>query len=143
MMNFYVKTGLGICTVVLLLTGAAHAQTGHKRPDHFRGPPDAEQRVAHLSRALDLSDEQSVRLLEVFQAADEEKAVLHEMAREQMKPQICALRLGVEAELREILTPQQLSELDEIKAGREPTGRGRRAAFVEDMDCSAYQQDGP
>jgi hypothetical protein len=102
-----------------------------------RGPPSAEMRLAHMSRALELSDEQSVRLLEVFQAVEEERQALHEQALQEMKPQICELQLATREEIGEILDDEQLVRLDEMKAGHKPGNRHGGWRGMLDLDCSA------
>ena len=94
-------------------------------------------RVAHLSRVLGLSDDQSISLLEVFQAVDEERRAMHEQTMELMKPQICELKLATQAELEGILDEVQLAELEEMKAMRESDNDHRRWRGMHDLDCSS------
>jgi len=114
MIRSFSKLPLVILAVALLPVTYLQAQ-----PDQTRhhGPPGAETRVAHLTRALDLSDEQSARLLEVFQAVDEERQALRQQAMLQMKPQICELQLATKAEISQILDDEQMAKLEDIKAG--------------------------
>jgi hypothetical protein len=133
MIRSFSKLPLVILAVALLPVTYLQAQ-----PDQTRhhGPPGAETRVAHLTRALDLSDEQSARLLEVFQAVDEERQALRQQAMLQMKPQICELQLATKAEISQILDDEQMAKLEDIKAVKKP-GRERdgRRGF-HDLDCS-------
>ena len=80
----------------VLSTTAALAQA--ERSDRYwhHGPPGAERQLAHLDQALDLTDEQSLQLLEVLQAAESERAELHERVMESLKPEICALKQSTE-----------------------------------------------
>lgn len=134
-MNHPMTTLLAISLALLL---ASQVQA---RPDRARhhGPPDAEMRVAHMSRALELSDEQSARLLEVFQVADEERRVLREQTLQQIKPQICELQLATKAAVSEILNQEQLTKLEEMKAGHESNNGRRRSRGMHDLDCSAFE----
>lgn len=128
-------TTLLTTTLAIVLIPAASLQAQPNKARHH-GPPDAEMRVAHLTRALELSDQQSADLLEVFQAVDEERRALRQQALLQMKPQICELRQATEEEINTILDDEQLVKLEEIKANHE-RGRGRRDWHaINEMDCS-------
>lgn len=120
----------------ITLLAASHLQAQPDQAFHH-GPPDAEMRVAHLTRALDLSNEQSVELLEVFQAVDEERQALRRQVLLQIKPQLCELQLATEAEISRILDEDQLAELEDIKARHENTRGGRRRTH--DLDCSDFE----
>jgi Spy/CpxP family protein refolding chaperone len=137
MMNHPMTTLLAISLALALFP----ASQLWAQPDQARhhGPPDAEMRVAHMSRALELSDEQSARLLEVFQAVDEERQALHEQAMLQMKPQLCELQLATRAEVHEILDAEQLARLEDMKARRESDNDRRKKRGMHDLDCSAYE----
>ena len=133
------KTLLIISAISLLLTGATAAQhDGGSRGKHH-GPRDAETRVAHMTRALELSDEQSAELLEVLQAVDEEREALHQKALQQMEPEICALQLGVQAELERILNDDQLAALETRKSQHEQAGDEKGWRGMHNRDCSAYE----
>ncbi len=129
--------------VTLFPVSQLQARLDQDRPDKNRhkGSPDAEMRVAHMSRALDLSDEQSVLLLELFQAVDEERQALREQAMLQVKPQICELLLTTHSEVNKILDEEQLLKLEEMKADRgSRSGRGPGRG-MHDLDCSEFEQD--
>ncbi len=108
------------------------------------GPPDAETRVAHLTSALDLSDQQSADLLDFFQTMDQERRDLREQMIQEMAPQICAHRADTEAELARILNREQLALMEELKANRQQRGQGNRRnrntgrdwQGMPDIDCS-------
>jgi hypothetical protein len=139
MNRFSFKSLLIFSTVSMFLTGAAVAQhDGINRGKHH-GPRDAETRVAHMTRILDLSDEQSAELLEVLQAADVERDALHQKALQQMEPEICALQLGVETEMERILDDDQLSALETRKNQHEQRGDGKGWRNMHHRDCSAYE----
>ena len=127
--------------VVLLPASLLQAQNNQNWQN---GPPDAETRVARLTAALDLSDEQSVELLAFFQALDQERLALHEQMVQEMAPQICALRADSEAELARVLSPEQLVWLEEMKADRQQGRQGRQGnrrnrpdwQGIPNIDCS-------
>ena len=102
-------------TLALAVFSVSQLQAGSDRGRNH-GPPDAEMRVARMSRVLDLSDEQSARLLELFQAVDEERQALHEQAMLQLKPQICEIQASTRAGVSEILDEEQLAQMDEMMA---------------------------
>jgi len=137
MMNQTMTTLLAT-TLALALFPASQLQA---QPDQARhhGPPDAEMRVSHMSRALELSEEQSARLLEVFQAVDEERQALHEQVMLQMKPQLCERQLATRAEVQEILDAEQLAILEDKKARRESNNNRKNWRGMRDLDCSAYE----
>ncbi len=129
-----------LLTITLMVTpfAASQLQAGPDRGRHH-GRPDAEMRVAHMSSALGLSDEQSAQLLELFQAVDEERRALHEQAFQQVKPQICELQLATRAEINEILNEEQLAQLEEMKASRESDNDRRSSRGMHDLDCSEFE----
>ena len=131
----YPITTLLTITLVVTLFAASQLQAGSDRGRH-RGPPDAEMRVAHMSSVLDLSDEQSASLLQLFQAVDEERRAVHEQTMELMKPQICEIQLATRAELEGILDEVQLAQLEDMMAGRKSDNDHRRSRGMHDLDCS-------
>jgi len=136
------RTRLALAATLLLVAASATArQDGGPRGDRggHRGPPDAEMRVAKMTRMLDLSDEQSTRLLAVMQEVDQERDVLHERVMEQMKPEFCDLQLRTEAEISNILTPEQLVLMEEKKEARADKGKGRSRRGMDRLDCSEFE----
>ena len=135
----HLNTKLLIATISLALLPLSSALAQPERGMH-NGPPDAEMRVAHLTRALNLSNEQSAQLLEVFQAVDEERGALREQAMQQMKPQICELRLATENEIQSILSQDQLNQLEDIKTERRKPRHSRGDwQNMTELDCSSYE----
>lgn len=122
----------------LLSAMAALAQA--ERADRYwhHGPPGAEGQLAHLDRALDLTDEQSLQLLEVLQVAEADRAALHERVMESIKPEICALKQSTEAEILAILTPEQAAAFEQMHQERAGRDEGRRAGRHggRALDCS-------
>ena len=133
---------LAIATAFLLVAGSAMArQEGgrHGYPDGHRGPPDAETRVARMTQALDLTDEQSARLLVVMQDLDSERRVLHDQVMEQMKPELCDLQSRPDSEIADILTPEHHVLAEELKAERPGKGSRRGRRGPEGLDCSEFE----
>jgi hypothetical protein len=132
-----------VLTLLLALLPASLLQAQNNQARQH-GPPDAETRVAHLTTALDLSDEQSADLLVFFQTADQERLALREQMIQEMAPQICALRADTDAELARILNQEQLALMEELKANRKQRGQGKRQnrntgmdwQGMPDLDCS-------
>lgn len=111
----------------LLSAMAALAQA--ERSDRYwhHGPPGAESQLAHLDRSLELTDEQSLQLLEVLQVAEAERAALHERVMDSLKPEICALKQNTEAEILAILTPEQAETFEQMHQERAGRHEGRQA----------------
>lgn len=128
-----------LTVAVLLASGAAIAAPpgdGPRWKDGARhGPPGAEQQLARLDQALDLSDTQSEQLLALLQSAEAERESLQARIAEQFRPEICALRDETEAGILEVLTPEQaeaFGQLQEERRGRFDRGWGRG---VPGLDC--------
>ena len=122
----------------LLSAMAALAQAEHADRYWHHGPPGAAGRLAHLDRALDLTDEQSLQLLEVLQVAEAERAALHERVMESLRPEICALKQSTEAEILAILTPEQAAAFEQMHQERAGRDEGRHAGRHggRALDCS-------
>ena len=131
--NIRLLFGALILTAILI-SGSALAQTGRPEGQWHHGPPGAAQKLAHLERALGLSDEQSRQLLEILQGAEAEREALHAQMMEQYQPDICALRLDTEAQIRTVLTAEQITAFEQLQEERERTGprSGRRGARAPD-----------
>lgn len=133
---------LGVTAALLMVASTATAQQERgprgDREGH-RGPPDAETRVAKMTRMLDLSDEQSAQLLVIMQDVDQERQILHDKTMELMAPEICDLQLRTESEIAGILTEEQWALMEEKKAARAEKGKRRGHRGMDDLDCSAYE----
>lgn len=130
-----------ILFTALFLAGLLSAGTAlAERPDRNwqHGPPDAVGQLAHLDRALDLSDEQSKELLEILQASQAEREALHAQIMESLGPEICALRESTEAEILAILTPEQAELFQEMRQERNDRRHARHGPPA--LDCTG--QDG-
>lgn len=135
-----IRWAIPIAALLLAASAVAYGPDGRNGPrGDFRGPPDAETQLARMTQMLDLTDEQSARLLVVLQEAEAEREILHEQVMEQMKPQFCELQLSTESQVAEILTEEQLAQLDELRDRRsERRHEGNRHAR-DRLDCSAYE----
>ena len=121
---------------MLLPAAGLQAQPDQNR---YQGPPDAEMRVARLSRTLNLSDEQSLELLEVFQAVDAERQALRQQATLQMKPQICELQLTTLAKMNHILDEAQMARLEDFRASQKPPRAHGGQHRPQREDCSDFE----
>lgn len=123
------------------LSTAAWAAPGQGNGADFdgrKGPPTAEEKLARLSEALDLSADQAVAMLEVLLVAEERQAQTREELRTLIEPQVCADRLATEADVLSILSAEQALLYQEMKAERESRANKRRDRHGPSLDCSAY-----
>jgi hypothetical protein len=139
-MNIRLSKSISIIAIVsLLAAGAALAQKQQGVRDWQKGPPSVEEKLARISAALDLSDEQSVEMLVVLQQQEEAGAALHEQTMALIGPEICAHKLETEEAILAILTPEQtetfLQIREERRAKAEEHDHGRRGRGG-DLDCS-------
>ena len=125
----------------LLATGYAAAQPSerdHGKHGKHRMPHGAEQQLARLDEALDLSDEQSAELLPILQNAESERRALHERMQEEFRPELCAMMGSTHSRILSVLTPEQAEHFDEIKSQRSERrhqGRGRPNLDCEGLDA--------
>lgn len=127
-----------------LLTASATAsaqppgfgQRGHDGARHH-GPPGAEQQLARLDEALDLSDEQAAQLLEVLQTTEAERQALHERVMAEFRPEFCALMEETDSGILALLTPEQAATFDQLKAERRERAGGRWGRGMPGLDCEA------
>ena len=122
---------LGALLVSGALVAAPPGGGPGKRDGTRHGPPGAEQQLAHLDSALDLSDEQSAQVLELLQAAEAERRVLQEEIMEQFRPQLCALRNDTDAGILALLTQEQARNYEQLKENR----REHRGFGPGGLDC--------
>jgi hypothetical protein len=138
MNTFYYRTLSILVMSGVLVTGTAFAQQEVGNQDWRGGPPSVEQKLAHLSDALGLSNQQSVDMLIVLQQAAEGREDLHAQNMALMGPEICAQRLETEEAVLAILTAEQIERLEQIKEEREndASRKGRRGGGRGELDCS-------
>lgn len=133
------KTVLISALLCLMASGSVLAQKQQGGRDWQGGPPSVEQKLARISEALDLSDEQSVQMLVVLQEQEASRIALHEQSMALLGPEICAQRLETEESILAILTPEQADQFLEMaeqrrqKAGNRDRGGKNRGG----LDCTA------
>jgi len=128
----------------LLTAGSAFAQQYHKDGwDWHKGPPSAEEKLARISDALDLTDQQSTELLAILLEQESNREALRQRTMELMGPEICAQKMQSEEAILAILDEDQaelflqLKEEHQIRASRsDRSGRGH-----DGPDCSGYAGD--
>ena len=124
----------------LLLSSHALAHKNHGNRDVFTGPPSAEEKLARISEALDLSNEQAVQMLVVFQDKESKSRALHEETLLLMGPEICALRSETEEDILSILTPEQAELFLQQKVDRQSAaGEKRKGKSKGHIDCSQFE----
>lgn len=138
-MNTRLSKAISIAAVIsLLAAGSVLAQEQKRDRDWQKGPPSVEEKLARISDALNLSDEQSVAMLVILQRQAEQKADMHEQMMALMGPEICAQRAETEDAILAILNAEQtelfLQAKEERKLKAEQQNRsGRRRG---ELDCS-------
>jgi len=138
------KTVLISAILCLLASGSVMAQKQRGENDWHGGPPSVEQKLARISEALGLSDEQSVQMLMVLQEQEENRAALHEQSMTMFGAEICDQRRATEEAILAVLTPEQtelfleMAEQRRQKAkNRDRGGRNRGG-----LDCSEAEAEG-
>ena len=136
-MNTRLTRTVSILAVVsLLAAGSAFAEKQHGGRDWQKGPPSVEERLARISAALDLSDEQSLEMLAILQEQEENKAALHEQMMEMMGPEICAQKAQTEEDILGILTAEQTELYLQIREDRQGQSRKKGRGGNAELDCS-------
>lgn len=122
----------------LLLFGSALAGPPDHDPAWRGGPPGPEQHLARLSGELGLNEEQSREMLRLLQDAHAEHDALRARMLEQFQPELCALRQNTQADILEILTPEQgelFLQLQDQKRSRDGNTRRRHGPA---QDCDGF-----
>jgi len=135
------KTIIVLAIVSLMTAGSVLAQNQKGERDWHKAPPNAEAKLARISAALELSDQQAIDMLVVLQEQEQKRAALHEQSMIILGPEICVQRIEAEQAILAILTPEQAEtflqhreERQEKSKEREHPRRGRG-----DLDCSDYE----
>ena len=138
-MNHHFSKIITILAIISFLAAgsvlAQNKQGGHR--DWQKGPPSVEEKLARISAALDLDEQQSREMLVVLQDQEADKATLHEQTMEIMGHEICAQKLAHEQAVLDILTPEQtelfleMNEQRRTKAERKRGGDNGR----QKLDC--------
>lgn len=141
MMTLTSKTVAFIATICLLGAGSALAQNqggpkgGPNDRDWQKGPPSVEEKLARVSAALDLSDEQALQMLELLQNNEQQRRALREQTMALMGDEVCAQRRAHEQAMLDILTPEQVEIFYEIMAQREERRMNREARRGGGLEC--------
>ena len=130
------KTVSILAVVSLLAAGSAFAEKQYGGRDWQKGPPSVEERLARISAALDLSDEQSLEMLAILQEQEEQKAALHEQMMELMGPEICAQQAETEAAILGILTDDQAELWLQHREDHQNKPRRKNRGGNTGLDCS-------
>lgn len=139
---FIYPTILALTTAMFAASAMAEPPRGKGNSGEWRhGPPGAEQQLARLDQALELSDEQSAELLGVLQAADAERQALHERVMAEFRPEICALMLETEADIIAVLTPEQAETFQQLKEERRQRKDGGWGGHMAGFGCYAGEDD--
>jgi hypothetical protein len=141
-MKTFLKPIVSILAVAsLLAAGGAFAQQQQRGGKNWhKGPPSVEEKLARISAALDLSDEQSAEMLAVLQEAESNKEALHQRTMEIMGAEICAQKARAEEAILAILDTEQAELFLQMKEDR-PSRAHNRTRSRKDHDapdCSEY-----
>ena len=122
----------------LLAAGGAFAQNQKGDRDWHKGPPSVEEKLARISDALSLSDEQSLEMLAVLQEQDRNRQALHEQTMEIMGGDICAQKAQTEEAMLSILDADQTELFLQMKEERQTRARNQTRSRKGDHspDCS-------
>jgi Spy/CpxP family protein refolding chaperone len=143
-MNTRLTKSLVILTLGgLLAAGSAAAQNQNQGQkglrDWQKGPPSIEVKLARVSEALDLSDEQTVDMLLVLQEQERKRDALQDQTMVLLGPEICAHRSEAEEAMTAILTPEQIETFMQIRQERQDKARQRNRGGRGALDCSSYE----
>jgi Spy/CpxP family protein refolding chaperone len=137
-MNTRLSKTISVLAVASLLTAGSVVAQNHKDDNDWqKRPPSTEEKLARISTALGLSDEQSVQMLVVLQQQTENRAALHEQKMELLGPEICAQRAETEDAILAILTAEQTELFLQIKEDRQnhPDRKGHASKRPGELDC--------
>jgi len=132
------KLPVSLAAAALLVSAAAYASP----PDHDgswrMGPPNAEQRLARMSQELDLTPEQSRRMLQLLQNAESDHEAVRARFFEEAGPELCAIRQNTEAEIMDLLTPEQAEQYQLLRdEDAQRRNQGQHKRFGAYPDCPA------
>ena len=95
------------------------AAKNNERPNRWQHRRD--NRLEHLTRALDLTPEQQAKVKAIFEQAKPQI----QAARQEAKQKRQAIRENIQSQIRPILTPAQQQKFDAIKKAREDMLKAR------------------
>lgn len=143
-MTTRLSTAITVLAITSLITaGSAFADNQQRDRDWQKGPPGAEQKLARISEALGLSDEQSAQMLRILQQQEQMKRDRHDEIMALMGPEICAQRAEAEDAILSILDEEQTALYLEIRQQRQERGdrRNRHGRAGDPLDCTPYEGD--
>lgn len=123
------KAGMKYITILLFLIGGvsiANAQSGQK---HQR--MNVDQKIAKMDEQLNLTDIQKEELKQFFEEQKEKRKSLREQQKEERMSSMKEMKNESERRLQEILTPEQYTKLQELKAKKMAERRERRGNIDE------------
>lgn len=90
------------------------------------GKQRAQRRFAHLSKALDLTESQQAQLKEILQKVREERPEdFRDLSPEERHEFMQSKMAEIDAQIKAILTPEQLAKYEQLKAQRQERRRQR------------------
>jgi Skp family chaperone for outer membrane proteins len=99
-------------------------------PHHFRHQPSPERQAAHLSKALNLTPDQTAKLEPILADRDQKMAALWQnqsLAPQDKHAQMKAIHQSTEQQLATVLSPDQLQQMKSMRREHGPHGpRGGR-----------------
>jgi len=141
-MNTFLKTTASVIALAsLLAASSAFAKPPNGDRDWQKGPPSVEEKLARISGALDLSDEQSAEMLALLQQQEKNRQDLHDRTMAIMGAEICAQKALAEEEILSILDTDQAELFLQMKADRQARGgdRNRSRKGRGDLDCTEFE----
>ena len=122
-MKFRSITFTALCAALLATTSIADPQGpglkgGHRGHRGARGNP-----LEHMTRNLDLTAEQQVKIQPIVEQAKPQIAAIRQEAMQKAK----AVRENTVSQIRPLLTPEQQQKFDAMQKAREDMRNARRA----------------
>ncbi len=124
---------LALLSPLLLAESFDHGAPG---TDAHRGPASPEQGVLRMSEVIDMTSEQIVQLLEVFEATEADVGAIRDRTREQLMPEICVILSDARDQVAAILDENQLQELETFKSERMAMARKHPRRRHPEQDCA-------
>ena len=138
-MNSRLSKVVSILAVVSLLSaGSVLAQSRQRDNDWQKGPPSVEEKLARISAALNLNDQQSIDMHVLLLEQDKNRAEIHQQAMAMLGPEICAQKAENEKAILTILDQEQTKLFLEIKEQREANAaspRKHHANRIGELNC--------
>jgi periplasmic protein CpxP/Spy len=111
------------------------------------GPPNPQQHLDHLSRMLNLTDDQKVKVKPILENADTQMKALRQdtsLSPQDRHAKMRDIHENAMSQVRSVLTPEQQAKLDQMQKQHEGMGRGKGMGHGQDMGPKGEgQQQGP